>query len=96
MSDICFYLPSITDRKEDINRYKDMVSLVPVTSTISDISVFSLEVYEFNPKNLDQIGKKLECARETLYAYFKNVAKVSNLIQNTYALMKKKAYHIQV
>ena len=71
MSDICFYLPSITDRKEDINRYKDMVSLVPVTSTISDISVFSPEVYEFNPKNLDQIGKNLECARETLYAYFK-------------------------
>ena len=84
-SDICFYLPSITDRKESINRYKDMVLLVPVTSTISD--------YKFDPSHLDQTGKNLECARETLYAYFKNVAKVSNsnLIQNTYALMKKRA-----
>ena len=93
MSDICFYLPSITDRKEDINRYKDMVSLIPVTSTIADISVFSSEGYRFNPKHLDQEGKNLECARETLYAYFKNVAKVSNsnLIQYCYALMKKKA-----
>ena len=93
MSDICFYLPSITDRKEDINRYKDMVSLIPVTSTIGDISVFSPEGYRFNPKHLDQKGKNLECARETLHAYFKNVAKVSNsnLIQNCYALMKKKA-----
>ena len=92
MSDICFYLPSITDRKEDINRYKDMISLIPVTSTIADISVFSPKGYRFNPKHLDQEGKNLECARETLYAYFKNVAKVSNsnLIQNCYALMKKK------
>ena len=70
-----------------------MVSLVPVTSTISDISVFSPEGCKFDPSHLDQTGKKLECARETLYAYFKNVAKVSNsnLIQNTYALMKKRA-----
>ena len=93
MSDICFYLPSITDRKESINRYKDMVSLVPVTSTISDIIVFSPEGYKFDPSHFDQTGKNLECARETLHAYFKNVAKVSNsnLIQNTCALMKKKA-----
>ena len=94
MSDICFYLPSITDRKEDINRYKSMVSLVTVTSTISDINAFSqVEGYEFNPKHLDESGKNLEYARETMYSYFKNVAKVSNsnLIQNVYALMKKKS-----
>ena len=81
-SDICFHLPSITDRKEVVNRYKDTVSLVPV----------SPEGYKFDPSHLDQTGKNLECARETLYAYFKNFAKVSNsnLIQNVYALMKKK------
>ena len=92
MSDICFYLPSITDRKEDINKYKSMVSLLPVTSTIKDTNVFSPEGYEFNPKHLDESGKNLACAREILYSYFKNVAKVSNsnLIQNVYALMKKK------
>ena len=92
MSDICFYLPSTTDRKEDINRYKDMVSLIPVTSSIDDITVFSPDGYSFNPKHLDEDGSNLEYARETLYSYFKNVAKVSNsnLIQNTYALMKKK------
>ena len=92
MSDICFYLSSITDRKEDINRYKSMVSLVPVTSSIKDISVISPDGYQFNPKHLDESGKDLEYARETLYSYFKNVAKVSNsnLIQNVYALTKKK------
>ena len=90
-SNVCFYLPS--NGKESVNRYKDMVSLVPVTSTISEISAFSPEGYIFDPRHLDQAGKKLDYARETLYAYFKNVAKVSNsnLIQNTYALMKKRA-----
>ena len=90
-SNVCFYLQSITDRKESINKYKDMVSFVPVTSTISEISAFSPEGYIFDPSHLDEVGKNLECARETLYAYFKNVAKVSNsnLIQNVYALMKK-------
>ena len=97
-SNVCFYLPSITDRKESINKYKDMVPLVPVTSTISEISAFSTEGYIFDPSHLDEVGKNLECARETLYAYFKNVAKVSNsnLIQNVYALMKKRALIILV
>ena len=90
-SNVCFYLPSITDHKESIN--KDMVSLVPVTSTISEISAFFPEGYIFDPSHLDQAGKNLQCARENLYAYFKNVARVSNsnLIQNIYAAMKKRA-----
>ena len=92
MSNICFYLPSTMDRKEGINRYKGKASLIPVTLTMADINAFSPGGYSFNPKHLDEAGKNLECARETLYSYFKNVAKNSNsnLIQNTYALMKKK------
>ena len=37
-------------------------------------------------------GKNQKCARETLYSFFKNVAKVSNsnLVQNVYSLLKKK------
>ena len=92
MSDICFYLPSITDRKEDINRYKSMVSLIPVTSSINDINAFSPDEYDFNPKHLDEDGKKQKCARETLYSFFKNAAKISNsnLVQSVYSLLKKK------
>ena len=91
-SDLCFYLPTITDRKEDISRYKSMVSLVPVTSSVSDIGTFSPEGYKFDPSHLAQGGKNRDCARETSYSYFQNVAKVSNanLIQNVYALIKKK------
>ena len=89
---VCFYLPSITDRKEAINKYKDMVSLVPVTSSISDISAFSPEGYFLTQVIWIKLEKIRVCERETLYAYFKNVAKVSNsnLIQNIYALTKKK------
>ena len=91
-SDLCFYLPTITDRKEDINRYKKMVSLVPVSSSIGDIGTFSPEGYKFDPSHLDQGGENRDNVRENLYSYFQNVAKVSNanLIQNAYALMKKK------
>ena len=91
-SELCFYLPSITDRKEPINRYKDQVSLIPVTSSVGDIQHFSPEGYEFDTSHLDQTGKSCENARATLYSYFQNVAKVSNanLIQNVYALVKKK------
>ena len=91
-SDLYFYLPTITDRKEDINRYKSMVSLVLVTSSVADIGTFSPEGYKFDPSHLDQAGKNRDCARETLYSYFQNVAKVfnANLIQNVYALIKKK------
>ena len=95
-SDLFFYLPSITDRKEPINRYKDQVSLVRVTSTIAHISQFPPEGYIFDPIHLDQAGDVCANARATLYAYFQNVCKVSNanLIQNVYALIKeKKIYH---
>ena len=91
-SELCFYLPTITDHKEDISRYKSMVSLVPVTSSVCDIGLFSPEGYVFDPSHLDQGAKNRECAKENLYSYFQNVAKVSNanLIQNVYALMKEK------
>ena len=91
-SDLSFYFPSITDRKESINRYKDQVSLVHVTSSINDINEFSPEGYVFDPKHLDQSGKDCENARATLYSYCQNVCNVSNanLIQNVYALIKEK------
>ena len=94
-SDLFFYLPSITDRKEAINRYKDQVSLAPVTSAIADICKFAPECYEFDPIHLDQSMTGEACANAwlTLYRYFANVCKVSNadLMQNVYALIKDKS-----
>ena len=91
-SNVFFYLPSITDRKESINRYRDQVSLVPVASTIAEISKFSPENYDFEPAHLEQPGEEYSNAKLTLYRYLKNASRVSNsnLIQNVYALIKKK------
>ena len=94
MSDIFFYLPSITDRKESVNRYRDQVYLVPVTCTLADTSKFSPEGYSFNPVDLDKDEETEECssARQTVIEFFRNAAKFSNsnFIQNVYALIKEK------
>ena len=89
-----FYLPSISNRKESINKYKDQVSLIPVSCNIQELRKFSPEGYEFNPTHLDEFEERDVCvnARMTLYNFFKNACKVSNsnLIQNVHALIKKK------
>ena len=94
-SDLFFYLPSITDRKEQINRYKDQVSLVPVTSTIADFVQFAPEGYDFNPVHLDLSSEDERCtnARLTMYRYFADACKESNanLMQNVHGLMKDKS-----
>ena len=71
MSDIFFYLSSITDRKESVNRYRDQVYLFPVTCTLADISKFSPEGYDFNPADLDKDEQTEEChgARQTLSSF---------------------------
>ena len=74
MSDVFFYLPSITDRKESINKYKDQVSLIPDSCNIQEVSKFAPEGYEFNPTHLDHYEEMDVCAnaRMTLYNFFKN------------------------
>ena len=93
MYNIFFYLPSITDCKESVNRYRDQVSLVPVTCTTDDISKFSSQGYVFNPAHLDLDSETDDNtrARETLIEFFHNAARFSNsnLTQNVYALIKE-------
>ena len=95
-SNIFFYLPSITDRKEVINRYRDQVSLVPVTCNADDISKFSPQGYVFNPAHLDldPETKDNSRTRETVINFFHNAVKFSNsnLTQNVYALIKEKKH----
>ena len=94
LSNIFFYLPSITDRKEEINQYKDQVALVPITFTLEDFYKFSpCEDYKFNPADLDaEIGReKAILAAKTVEKWFHHAARMSNnnLLQNTFALIKK-------
>ena len=80
-SKIFFYLPSITDRKEKINQYRDQISLTPVDCKLERFADFSPEGYSFNPSHL-----------QSSHPEYENSMGVSNtnLIQNVYSLMKKK------
>ena len=91
-SKIFFYLPSITDRKEKINQYRDQVSLTPVDCKLERFEDFSPSGYAFNPSHLQPSHPKYTDAKSTLYKFFENSIEVSNanLIQNVYSLMKKK------
>ena len=59
-SKMFYYLPSISDRKEEINQYKSNVSLVPTDVTLEFINSFSSEKqYNFQPDLLNSRDEKV-------------------------------------
>ena len=91
-SNIFFILPSVTDRREKINQYKDQVSLMPVDCKFEKFADYAPEGYSFDPSHLSKGHPRLYDARKTIYKFFADAAEVSNtnLIQNVYSLKKKK------
>ena len=89
---IFFYLPSITDRKEKINQYKDQVSIYPVDCHYENFADFAPDNHTFDPSHLHQNHSSCSEARATMYNFFKSSIEVSNsnLIQNVYSLIKSK------
>ena len=59
-STLLYYLPSITDRKEDINQHRNNVNLSPVDCSISFIKSFSKKKEEkFNLSLLNSTDQNL-------------------------------------
>ena len=52
-SSLFFYLPSITDRKDEINQWKNNPSLTPIDFNISFIENFSTKKVKFQPHLLN-------------------------------------------
>ena len=79
-SKMFYYLPSISDRKEEINQYRSNVSLVPTDVTIDFINSFSTEKnYEFRPDLLNSSSKdQREPHVRVLRSLFKHIAGFSN------------------
>ena len=75
-----YYLPSISDRKEEINQYKSNVSLVPTDVTLEFINSFSSEKqYCFQPELLNSGDQKVrEPPVKVLRELFKHIALFSN------------------
>ena len=74
-----YFLPFVSDRKEDINQHKNNVSLSPVDITVDFIESFSVEKVSFRPDLLDSSDEKERKPQtEMLYGLFKHIATVSN------------------
>ena len=79
-STLLYYLPSITDRKEDINQHRNNVNLSPVDCSISFIKSFSKKKEEkFNLSLLNSTDQNLWKPQvEMLYGVFRQMAEYSN------------------
>ena len=78
-SSLFFYLPTITDRKEEINQWKNNPSLTPIDFSISFIESFSTQKVKFQPNLLNSFNEKERAPQiEMLYSLFKHIAQFSN------------------
>ena len=78
-SRLLYYLPSIADRKEDINQHCNNVNLSLVDCSISFIESFSKNKEKFNLLLLNSIVQDLRRPQvEMLYGVFRQMAEYSN------------------
>ena len=83
-STLLFFLPSITDRKEKINQWRENVNLTPTDFSIEFIESSSKKKAKFNPLLLNCNGDEQLDQVDMLYGLFNHIATVSNqnLIRN--------------
>ena len=94
-SALFYFLPSLSDRKEEINQYLNNVSLTPVDLTVDFIEQFSENV-AFKPDLLSSSDEKERKPQvEILYGLFKHMATVSdqNLERNVVHLNLAQGRH---
>ena len=78
-SSLFYFLPSVSDRKEEINQHKNNVALFPIDITTDFIESFSVEKVSFRPDLLSSSDEKERKPQtEMLYGLFKHIAKLSN------------------
>ena len=78
-SSLFYHLPSISDRKEAINQWKNNPSLVPIDFNIDFIESFSSQNEKFRPDLLNSRDNKIRDPQvEMLLGLFKHMAQISN------------------
>ena len=92
-STLFYYLPSITDRKEELNQYCNNAKLSPVDCSLSFIKIFATKKGEnFRPQLLNLTDpEKHNPQVKMLSGLFKETAQYSNnnIIRNTDFLLSK-------
>ena len=85
------FLPSITDRREKINKINNVL-LHPIDCAYEDFSNYSLKNKTFYPQHLDsRFPEERAAAKEIVLSYFRHIAEISdsNLIRNANSLIAK-------
>ena len=79
-SSLFYFLPSVSDRKESVNQFKNNVSLMPCDVSVELIESFSpLKDVSFKPDLLNSVNKEERKPQtEMLYGLFKHIAQISN------------------
>ena len=78
-SSLFYFLPSLSDRREEINQHKNNVALHPIDITVDFIESFSVEKASFKPDLLNSSDEKERKPQtEMLYGLFKHIAMTSN------------------
>ena len=78
-SDLFYYLPSITSRKEDINQFRGNVNLNPIDRSLEFLSSFSNDSVKFQPELLSSEVLEIRNLQvEIMYNFFNHMAKTSN------------------
>ena len=79
-SSLFYFLPSISDRKESVNQFKNNVSLYPCDVSAELIESFSpLKGVSFRPDLLNSVKEEERKPQtEMLYGLFKHIAEMSN------------------
>ena len=73
-SSLFYFLPSISDRKEEINQHKNNTSLSPIDITSEFIESFSSQNATFKPDLLNSSDEKVrEPQTEMLYGLFRHI-----------------------
>ena len=95
-SNIYFFLPSITDRSEDINKYLNNVSIFPVHITQSQLNAWAGT--DFDPSKPDLFGIEKNTMADAVVKFLKHINEISNsnLVRNADGFLSRRKVEVQI
>ena len=96
ISNIYFFIPSITDRSEDINKYLKNVSISPIDITQKQFN--DRPGCDFNPAKLDLFGADKTIMSAAVIQCFRHINNISNstLVRNADTFLYWKEVEVPV
>ena len=96
LSNIYFFLPSITNRSKDINQYLKNVSISPIDITQKQFNDWA--GCEFNPAKLDLFGTDKTIMSGAVIKCLRYISDISNLnlVRNADAFLSQKEVEVLV